>query len=266
MEGASLRWAHLQEANFRAAHLEETDLRLAHLEGTDLVDVHLAGADLGGAFFDTATHLQNAIFGSDKFGYVSLVDIHWNDVNISVLDWTRVAMLGDEHNARRKNSDGIEQTSQKLNNFQTAVRANRQLAVTLQSQGLNEIAARFAYRAQLLQRKVFWYQRKFGQYLFSLFLDLLAGYGYRPGRSVIWYLVMIFGFALAYTTLGHLPFFPDASVFSLTSFHGRGFFPGLGSENSLHHPLVIMAAFEAVVGLFIEISFIATFTQRFFGR
>ena len=97
-------------------------------------------------------------------------------------------------------------------------------------------------------------------------IDLLAGYGYRPGRSVIWYLVTIFGFALAYFAIGHLPFFPDAFVFRLTSFHGRGFFPGLGSENSLHNPLVIMAAFEAVIGLLIEISFIATFTQRFFGR
>lgn len=100
----------------------------------------------------------------------------------------------------------------------------------------------------------------------SWFLYFIAGYGYRPGRSVIWYLVMIFGFALTYTTFGHLPFFPDAIVFSLTSFHGRGFFPGLGGENSLHNPLVIMAAFEAVVGLLIEVSFIGTFTQRFFGR
>lgn len=118
----------------------------------------------------------------------------------------------------------------------------------------------------MLQRVVLRRQRKFGRYLFSGFLDLLAGYGYRPGRSVIWYLIIIFGFALAYATFGHLPFLPDSLVFSLTSFHGRGFFPGLGSENSLHNPLVIMAAFEAVVGLLIEISFIATFTQRFFGK
>src|SRR5258706_10408396 len=131
---------------------------------------------------------------------------------------------------------------------------------------MNEDAARFAFRAQKLQRIVLRLERNYGQYLFSGFLDLLAGYGYRPGRSVIWYLITIFGFAISYATLGHLPFLPHSLVFSLTSFHGRGFFPGLGSENSLHNPLVIMAAFEAVVGLLIEISFIATFTQRFFGR
>jgi hypothetical protein len=119
--------------------------------------------------------------------------------------------------------------------------------------------------AQKLQRVVFRRQRKFGQYLFSGLLDLLAGYGYRPGRSVFWYFVIIFVFALAYFAFGHLPLLPDAFVFSLTSFHGRGFFPGLGNETSLHNPLVVLAAIEAVIGLFIEISFIATFTKRFFG-
>ncbi len=62
---------------------------------------------------------------------------------------------------------------------------------------------------------------------------------------------------------GH-PFSPGgALVFSLTSFHGRGFFPG---GLSLEDAITQYAAFEAVVGLFIEISFIATFTQRLFGR
>jgi hypothetical protein len=36
--------------------------------------------------------------------------------------------------------------------------------------------------------------------------------------------------------------------------------------HSLHDPLILLAAVEAVVGLVIEISFIATFTQRFFGK
>ncbi len=107
----------------------------------------------------------------------------------------------------------------------------------------------------------------FGAYIFSLMLDKLAGYGYRPMRSVLWYLVIIIGFALAYHIFGQLSLFPpDAFVYSLTSFHGRGFFPGLEHRTSLHDPLIMLAAIEAVIGLFIEISFIATFTQGFFGR
>jgi len=184
------------------------------------------------------------------------------------VNWTQVEMLGEEYEARQKTSwDGrVKDKAAWLEEYEVAVRANRQLAVALQAQGLNEVAARFAYRAQNLQRVVLRRQRKFGQYLFYLFLNVLAGYGYRPGRSVFWYLVIIVGFSLAYYSFGHLPLLPDAFVFSLTSFHGRGFFPGLGNETSLHNPLVVLAAIEAVVGLFIEISFIATFTQRFFGK
>jgi hypothetical protein len=53
-----------------------------------------------------------------------------------------------------------------------------------------------------------------------------------------------------------------ALVFSVTSFHGRGFFPG---GIALDDPITVTAAAEAIIGLLIEISFIATFTQRFFG-
>jgi hypothetical protein len=54
----------------------------------------------------------------------------------------------------------------------------------------------------------------------------------------------------------------EALILSVSSFHGRGFFQPL---QSLGDPVAALASIEAVVGLFIEISFIATFTQRFFG-
>jgi hypothetical protein len=179
-----------------------------------------------------------------------------------------VNVLGDEYEARQKKDEGDQPKDRdyRLFEYKVAVRTNRQLATALQAQGLNEDAARFAYRAQKIQRVVLRRQKKFGQYLFSGFLDLLAGYGYRPGRTLLWYLLMICVFAATYTLFGHLPLLSDALVFSLTSFHGRGFFPGLGEAASLHNPLVVLAAAEAVVGLLIEISFIATFTQRFFGK
>ena len=76
-----------------------------------------------------------------------------------------------------------------------------------------------------MQRRVFWYQRKFGQYLFSLFLELLAGYGHRPGRSFIAYLLIIAIFAAIYYHLGPHLAWNEAVVISMTAFHGRGFFP-----------------------------------------
>ena len=104
--------------------------------------------------------------------------------------------------------------------------------------------------------------RSFGSYAFSWFLDILAGYGYKPGRSLFIYILMIAVFATCYFLVGQLT--PsEALIFSVTSFHGRGFFPG---PFTLDNPITGLAAIEAVAGLFIEISFIATFTQRFFGR
>jgi hypothetical protein len=369
-------------------------------------------------------------------GFVSLADLHWSDANLLTVNWSTVSMLSDEWKAKQQKSQNGEKKDRQtqLREYLAAVRANRQVAVGLQNQGLNEEAAHFAYRAQINQRHVlllqvmqrieqlpglnwlvfelpiprryleilkfnmalatiapfliiflhisttvlatqfplfisilfytmiilslltipllaiglliykpisrlilmalllallygalllsgfflvillleypdlilflvymslffaflvllgisrsqqlvkikeqlqhkyalilpyFTVQLTFGRFEFSMLLDILAGYGYKPGRTLFWYVFVIFGFATAYYAYGNIHIFPDAFVFSLTSFHGRGFFPGLGNETSLHNPLVILAALEAVIGLLIEISFIATFTQRYFGR
>jgi uncharacterized protein YjbI with pentapeptide repeats len=265
LRGAFLSKAHLEESNLREAHLEGANLYRAHLQGVYLRKTYMGGASLRHTIFDSNTIFDDVFLEDEKLGCALLADINWNGMNITNVHWMQIKMLGDDFTALQLKQRKAEVAVQ-IRTYQRAVRANRQLAATLQGQGLNEEAARFAYHAQRLQRSVLWRRKKFGQYLFSGFLDLLAGYGYRPGRSVIWYLATIFVFTLTYFAIGHLPFFPDAFVFSLTSFHGRGFFPGLGSASTLHNPLVVIAAFEAVIGLVIEISFIATFTQRFFGK
>jgi len=165
------------------------------------------------------------------------------------------------------------ETQQQLDRerFRVAVRANRQLAVVLRAQGLNEPADRFAYRAQVLQRRVLRQSgaRASGSYLFSGLLDVLAGYGYKPGRTLVAYLSTILSFAILYYALGHVagnqpamsPLY--ALVISILSFHGRGFFPAGFLPTQ---PMSVCAACEAIIGLTIEISFIATFTQRYFGK
>lgn len=268
LNGADLRWAHLGSANLRRVQLNEANLIGAQLEESSLSEALLVRANLREARLAGAALRDIVLVDKQHIG-PRLVDAQWGNANLAVVDWSQVIKLGDEHQAQQKRRGQGEKkdNATRLREYNQAVRANRQLAVALQSQGLNEDAARFAYRAQKLQRIVQRRQRKFGQSLFSGFLDLLAGYGYRPGRSVIWYLVMILGFALAYHFLGGLSFYPpDAVIFSIMSFHGRGFFPSLSSETNLHNPLVMLAAVEAIVGLLIEISFIATFTQRFFGK
>jgi len=178
------------------------------------------------------TLLNESTFGDTEYGAVAIADIHWGNVNIAVVGWSAISKLGDEKKF------GYEfKYEPKYMTYERAARAYRQLSVVLRNQGLNENAARFTYRAQLMQRKIFWYRRKYLQYLGSLFLDLLSGYGYKPLRC----------FAA-----------------SMTSFHGRGFFPG--SSITLDDPLTVVAALEAFIGLLIEVTLIATLTQRLFGR
>ncbi len=249
--------------------MEYADLFEAHLEGVNLTRACLYGASLRRAFFDGASILLNVFLGEQQKGFVRLAGVHWGESDLTIIPWKQLTILGDEVIARdRMDFTGkIKDNVKRLEDFKTSVRANRQLATALRDQGLNEEADYFAYRAQQLQRAVWRYEGRWLKYFFSWFLLLLAGYGYRPLRSLFWYLLTIVGFALAYHALGLLSLFPpDALVYSLTSFHGRGFFPGLEHRTTLHDPLIMLAAFEAVIGLFIEISFIATFTQRVFGK
>ena len=260
MRGVRLIKANLKGAKFIGTHLEKANLFEAHLEGAKLIDIHLEGVILKGAYLDGA-EIKNATVGDGNKIGPYLVDVHWGNTNLASIKWSEVEMLGEENEASRK-----KRSSHVKDEYEIALRANRQLATILEAQGLNEMAAHFAYHAQKLQRVLLWQRKQFGLYLFSCFLDLLAGYGYKPSRSFIWYLVTIFGFTSVYFIFGHLPFFPDALVFSFMAFHGRGFLPSLNNVVNLHAPLVVLAACEAVIGVFVEISFIATFTQKYFGK
>ena len=288
LEKAELYMAHLERADFFKAHLAGASLRKAHMEGTSLRQAYLVAldehyndrwqdmattipmippADLRAAFFDSVTDLRNIHLGDVEHGFVRLADVHWADVNLAIIDWSLMKMLGDEGRAHAVARDKKSDKENSIESYREAVRAYRQLAVALQAQGLNEEAAHFSYRAQVLQREVVKLQGKVGTYIFSLFLDTLAGYGYKPARSIFAYVLVIVCFAILYFILGHVVgpvLSPLGSlVFSVTSFHGRGFFPG---GIKLDDPITVMAAVEAIIGLTIEISFIATFTQRFFGN
>ena len=268
LERAFLKQAHLEGAFLIDAHLEGATFARAYLMGADLSNAHLAGADFRGARLEGA-NIEAITLCNEKYGAPRLADMRWDNINVTVVQWSQMKISGDEQAACKKKHDGIlKDRDTQLEDYEVAVRANRQLAVVLQSQGLNEDAARFAYHAQKLQRRVLWYQRKSGQYLFSLFLSLTSGYGYRLWRGFATYLFVIIGFAAVYYLLGpmaKLSLSPlDAIIFSITSFHGRGFSPG---ENiGLSNPLTIFAAIEAFVGLIIEVTLIATLTQRFFGK
>jgi hypothetical protein len=224
------------------------------------------------------------LFRRPRFG-PALGDLHWGDFDqvqlTQLVGWDDLRRLADERHLSWRSEPAFHRS---------AVRAYRQVAQRLRGQAFSDVADRLSARAQVLQRTLLlrllledWRRpwRLPGdlvRWLFSWFLALLAGYGYHPGRSVFWYLATIFGFAYAYYQATHgLPIGPyhfaqvsdiqalqpnEALILTISSFHGRGFFQPI---KSLGDPVATLAAAEAIIGLLIEISFIATFTQRFFG-
>jgi uncharacterized protein YjbI with pentapeptide repeats len=268
LEKANLGTANLQDAYCEGVHLEEADLWYADLRGAFLWRVYLQGARLFEANLKGA-HLEWPVLAGKHGVGPRLVDLHWEDVNLARVNWSQVRILGEEAIAWQEKQDGkVKDRETRRREFEEAVRANRQLVVVLQAQGLNEDAARFAYRAQVLQRKTLALQgkRKLGAYLFSLLLALLTGYGYRMGRILIAYVLLVslfaslyYGFGLSYPPhMGWL----EAYTLSITAFHGRvfssPFLPG--------SPQSIVTACEAIIGFAFEGIFIAMLTQRFFGR
>src|SRR5579875_2460962 len=298
MERADLSKAHLEQVNLSKAHLAGANLSEAHLEQANLNEVQLVGADLRRASLDGKTRLVAVTlcrhecwwrrvksllqhrevipflrlqrvksFLWRRVSAPALGDISWQGVGTvdltQIADWDWIQRLGDERFVSWR--DGAD-------THQAVVRAYRQVATQLRAQGMSEVADRLSHRALSYERRVFLRRGNIPRYLSSWFLAILAGYGYRPLYTLFWYLVVVLGFAFGYyeATHGLLTFglahsqvqplqWFEALVLSVSAFHGRGFFQPI---QSLGDPVAILAAVEAIVGLIIEISFIATFTQR----
>jgi uncharacterized protein YjbI with pentapeptide repeats len=281
LQGTHLEKARLYRAQLKGAHLFKAQLRgadlsWAHLEGADLSWAHLEGTFLKGAHLE-GTDLEKVTMGDEKRIGPRLADVHWGDTNLAVVKWSHVEMLGDEHDARQKIRDGqVKDKETRQKEYEVAVRANRLLAITLQAQGLNEEAAHFAYLAQCLARGVMWFQmgeqglrfrqrvQRLGAWLFSWFLNLVAGYGYKPLRCLVMYFLALVGFTLAHYIVGavagpHLTIL-NALAVSVQSLHGRIFSFQSGD------PQTLLNTIEAFVGLFIEAIIVAVITQRILGK
>src|SRR5450755_706093 len=294
LQGARLDEAELQGANFFYAELQRAHLSFAHLQGASLMGAKLQGAFLDRAQLQEATldsaklqgaNLSKAVLegatldkvtlSDEKDGTAYLADVRWGDPNLAMIDWEPVRMLGEERRARQK-KDGRGETKKKqmrLDEYKEAVRANRQLAVVLRNQGLNEEADLFGYRAQVLQKSVLRLQitrqgakpeqrlQALGAWLFSWFLFLLIGYGFKPSRWLLVYLGTIIMFAALHFLMGtpH-PTWLNALTMSILNLHGRPFL------NAPSGPEGGIDVVEAFVGLIVEAVLIAIITQRILGK
>ena len=265
LSGAHMEYVNLADADLRGVSLigtalkngslQRAVLRWADLRNVDARDANLCGSDLRGAQMDATTRLGNVAIDS----HTLLADVVWNGAPLTQVSWEAVPQLGDERLAR------AEKRLRRRAAYRQTVRAYRGLEIALRSQGLMRDASKYRLREQRSERRLLFLERKFGEWFLSWLSDIIASYGEVPAKPFIIYFLVVTSFALAYFGLGlqvGQPFSPLGSVvFSVTSFHGRGFFPG--EPLTLENPVTVLAAAEAVIGLFVEITLIATFSRRF---
>src|SRR5262249_16983110 len=235
------------------------------------------------------TNFNTATFEDARRVGPQLADLHWGSATLIGVDWERVRILGDEQEARRsrlKRAGARRGTApragrrgtwrkargERVRELQAAGRAYRLLAIVLRTQGLSTQAARFHYRAEVMDRKASWHQLRakpwrLGRWFFSWLLGTFAGYGDYVWRLFATYAAIVTLFALAFWWVAHPDFalpatlhdVVDPFVLSVTSFHGRGLQPpGLTNNETM----TALSGLEAVVGLVVEGLFIASFTRR----
>jgi hypothetical protein len=269
LQGARLPNANLVGAMLDSAILAGANLRGANLQAADLEHADLSGTDLRSARFDQATQLTGAILDG-----VAVDQITLNGVNLTGVSWKSVTPLKDEQIAREqaqlikpfRAAPVFREAS--IEHYEAALRANRLVATALRAQGMTEDADLFLFRAQLMQRELCIQRGKYGQWIFSLFVEISSGYGYRPLRIVGAYGLVLTVFAAIFWALGIHSFAAepgwqalwDSFLVSLSAIHGRATFETLGAWT----PAAWVAAVESVIGIVIEGVFVAMLIQRLF--
>ena len=223
MAAASLVGTNLWGANLEGIRGHRIDLRaacLAHtyMEKAQLRYANLAGTDLHGSQLKEVD-LEDAILCDPKGITPRLADITWGGTKLSNLDWSNMRQLGDDSYARKLTHQGGVSKKETMKAYREAMRASLQVSVMLEQQGLGDEAVRLRYRSKVLHRRLLWLQHAWKQWLGSLLLALIAGYGYRLWRIFMVYGINICFWALLYKVLSLRMSLVDAMLLSVT---GRG--------------------------------------------
>ncbi|MGR6871048.1 ion channel [Pseudomonas sp. HK3] len=174
-EGYSLAYADLFHASLRQAHLFKVDLSHASLMKADCREANLHCANL------EQTNLLGARFDEAK-----IENIHWGEPMY-------YESLGKKAFAERNRKQAVMY-------FEQAEEVSRNLRKVSERQGLFELAGYFFIKEMTHRR----YQMpKFSwPRLVSKAVDTFCGYGEKPARVIMFSLVIIVLFALAYWVLG----------------------------------------------------------------
>src|SRR5690348_6316273 len=87
LEGAKLEGVHFEGQELSTERLQTIR---HHLKGFPNM---LPPADLQGVFLNATTTLEDITLGNEKMGFVSLADVRWGGVDLTVVDWTPMKVL-----------------------------------------------------------------------------------------------------------------------------------------------------------------------------
>lgn len=278
LEKANLSRANLSQADLSGSNLFDARFRGADLVGTDMTDCDMTHCDLKDADL-TKARLHNArMWNADMTGSnlnesdLSHADL-WNAKLFNTKLW-HSNLSGAKSVVRASFSDGHRYLpAYRINESgpQAAEESYRDLKQLFLNNGMYNDAGWASFREKTMERLV---MKKKGDlnYFPSLLMSVLCGYGEKNYRIVLSALLTIFGFALLYMAANAVEYStnPDYAVrlsdyiyFSAITFTTVGFGDFLPRAVPLFR---LMAATEAVMGVFLAGLFIFTLARKYSAR
>lgn len=281
LEGADFEGSDLKKSLFYRANLKKADFRGADLKDTNFMDSNLYKAILGG------TNLQNAILTKCNLqeaylGGANLENVDLHGSNLRDADFSEDTKLHNVNlfKCKIENSnlkfafnqidDKVIQERNSEKNYFEAKEVYRTLKNYFRQESIYDISGKYYYKEKLMEAKCNWKDKKYFKWISNMFLNLVAGYGERPLRVLIWWVGIILGYSFIYYFYNGIyirmanninsynPKFLEALYFSIVTFTTLGF----GDFAPKPGFFQLFASFEALLGAIFMAMFIFVFARK----
>lgn len=249
LKGAYLRGANLENATLRESCLQGADMKGANLQNAKLWSSNLQGAKL------QRTNLKNTGFNEETILY----DVNWYQCQI---DNSTLKFADDQLDKKV--------IQEKNNDYKKAREVYRNLKNYFRQEGMYDISGEYYYREKVMETKYNLQEKKYFEWIFNSFFNLIAGYGERCLRVIIGWFIIIFGYAfiyyyfsgiydgMAYKITSYNAKFLEAIYFSIVTFTTLGF-GDLAPKPGLFQ---LITSSEALVGAIFMALFIFVFARK----